>query len=426
MWAVHFYTMPPTIPPIKTPIGWSKSAREYLEQHGLVAVVPCIRSSDYELIRTCPFRYYLRRRLGIAPILSWSPALSRGSWFHKRLEFFKLTSEAARVQMDRVLESRIAELKVVCETHGVRPTEADRIFDRERRDMMSAMGWFDATLDYEVPGYGRVYDFLCGPDMKVLASELLLVHYPKHKGGDPTPHVAVLDLLLYHVPQNVLWIVDFKTCSGSTITRLATCPLEFQTQHYLHITDALFRQELFHHEFKLPVDVRLGGMLHVAVQKPTISFGPNDRPFEEYEHQLTRGPRTGQVEVRRRYSGEPTYENYLARCRRWYFAEGEYAHKKPDRLDDPPVNISKTPRSLVLQNPHKTTYNNRLLMIRGMATRAAQPRNFDLFSASALRSGGKLSPYAPFYLCPIHQWPDIMAQEGFIVSHRDEDIPRKR
>ena len=65
--------------------GKSVEARDWLESQGLVAKEPAIRSSDYETILSCPFQYYLSRRLGLVSALRWSAALSRGSWFHKRL-----------------------------------------------------------------------------------------------------------------------------------------------------------------------------------------------------------------------------------------------------------------------------------------------------------------------------------------------------
>jgi hypothetical protein len=45
-------------------------------------------------------------------------------------------------------------------------------------------------------------------------------------------------------------------------------------------------------------------------------------------------------------------------------------------------------------------------------------------SAENLRPfrGKKLSPYAPFYLMPVHLWPNIIAEEGFQRVDRDEGL----
>ena len=85
--------MPPNVQEIKPPEGWGEDAARWLEAHGMVAEVPTIRSSDYESCLGNPFGYYLTRRLGLSDALRWSEALSRGSWFHKRFEYWDLPAE---------------------------------------------------------------------------------------------------------------------------------------------------------------------------------------------------------------------------------------------------------------------------------------------------------------------------------------------
>src|SRR5262245_38856440 len=80
-----------------------------LLEAGFQIRTPPLRSSDFELVCSCPFSYYLRIRLGLSRSLSWSAALSRGSWFHKRLE--KLyDSDGASAHLDTTLRAREQEL----------------------------------------------------------------------------------------------------------------------------------------------------------------------------------------------------------------------------------------------------------------------------------------------------------------------------
>ena len=69
------------------------------------------------------------------------------------------------------------------------------------------------------------------------------------------------------------------------------------------------------------------GFILDILQKPTIRMCDKDRPFTEYNAILSRGPRKGQMEVRREYAEgtSPVFENYLNRCREWYKEAGSEA-----------------------------------------------------------------------------------------------------
>ena len=68
-------------------------------------------------------------------------------------------------------------------------------------------------------------------------------------------------------------------------------------------------------------------------------------------------------------------------------------------------------------------YNTMVKLVAGYARCEPIPSSFPM-SADNLRPfrGKKLSPYAPFYLMPVHLWPNIIAEEGFQRVDRDEGL----
>ena len=408
--------MPPKVEGVPLPKGKGKSAKEWLEAYGLVARTPYIRSSDYEMCLHCPFQYYLSRRLGLVPLLRWSSALSRGSWFHSRAEIMDELPEVALRNMKLLLEKRNEELSEICNNRGIIGEERTSILVREERDMLTAVAWVEAASTFKIPGKNQTFkEYLSANHFRVLGHEVLA----KYEHPDFGTLLAQYDLLLYHEKQDKVFIVDFKTCSESPTLRLSTCPIEFQTQHYLQIGKYLLDNKVMTKKFDLLDTTEIGGMLHIAIRKPTISFGQRDRDFEVSEHTLSRGPRKGQVEIRRKYFGEPRFENYLKRVKSWYHATDEYEDEAPQRASDPPVNISTTYGSVTKDQSWVHEYHSRLNLINNYASVFPAPGNFPS-SAGYIRSFSKLSPFAPFYLTPVTEWPSIIQQEGFIFEDRDE------
>lgn len=404
--------MPPETQEIKAPKE-GESVIPWLESHGLVAEKPPIRSSDYETCLGNPFSYYLHRRLGLCDALRWSEALSRGSWFHKRFEYFELPDEQAATLLDQHLKERTEELTAICAEVGIQADERKNIIERETQDFQVTRAWYDAIK-------GAPMDWINQPHFRNLGTEIKAIYHDKR--FPETPLIAQFDALLYHEEQNSLWVVDLKTCGESPTDRLQTCPIEYQTQHYIEIARLLVASGEMQEKFDLPQDVRVAGMAHIGVQKPTINFGLNDRDYQEEEHTLKSGPRKGQIEIRRKYLGEPRYENYVERCRRWYAGEGEYEHMKVDREENPPVNISYTYNHRHDPSDTNPEWFARTQMIYHYATAPAEPINFPR-SASSLRSFGKLSKMAPFYLTAPSQWPTIRQELKLITLRRDEEVP---
>lgn len=412
--------MPPTTEPIPAPKGNGADAAAFLLHHGYPATIPSIRSSDYELALANPFLYYLTRRLSLARAFDWSEALSRGSWLHRCLELDTFQGPVPPDLLTPLILRRQEELRTICASLGIVGDELRTILDREREDALTTLAWYSAASTVSIsPTTKDFRSYLGASRWRVLGRELRATY---HTSLWPrTPLIGVFDLFLYNSSTNTLWILDLKSCSESPITRLSTCPLEFQTEHYLYIAVHLLEEGILHKQFDLPTDVTVGGMLHLAIQKPAIKFGQEDRPYTEVPFTPSRGKNKGITRMEREYSGEPSWDLYRRRCTTWYQGVDQYAHLKEERTSSeigPPVNISYTSVSALDSNAFER-YSRRVEFLYDLATRHAVPCAF-LQSASDLRQFGGLSKWAPFSLCPVKDWPEIIAREGFIVRSRDE------
>jgi hypothetical protein len=364
-----------------------------------------------------PFRYYLARRLGLVPPLDWSPALSRGTWFHHCLARFDKDNTTLESGLEAELNTRKAELLELANEAGKDHTP---LWEREEKDMKTALAWWKSAGCGVVISreHGTLQHYLNKACFRCLGREVHLVYR-----GNGVVMVAQIDLLLLNTETNQIWIVDGKTASVGPKIRLATCPIEFQTLHYMETARKCLTDGIIQRHYNLEGDVRLGGMIHAAVQKCPLEFGREDRPFTEANHTLQRGPRRGQVEIRRTYEGEPTFDNYLQRQAEWYSATGRYTHRAAEIGDDPPVNLSFTFAGPDMGGRSDQMYGLMVNVVSNYARTEPMPSNFPM-NADNLRPfhGSKLSLYAPFYLMPVHLWPGIIEEEGFRIVDRDRDI----
>jgi hypothetical protein len=412
--------MPPETPPIPKP-DRGAAAIPFLAHHGIIPVSPPIRSSDLRLVTTSPFTYYLTRRLGITKAFARSEALARGSWLHKCFELDPFTTPSFRDSPTtalywQVLDARLSELRLICRSRGVSSETTTDILAREDHDARTAFAWYSAAARITIhPDIGSFRSYLAKPSWRVLARELTMT-VPSHLGGPPLR--AVFDTLLHNSIRNELWLVDLKSTSMDPRHRLSLCAYEFQAAHYLHVLrEALTRGDLA--PYQLPDNIKIGGILHIAIQKPTIKFGQNDRPSREIEFTPTRGKNKGITRTEREYYGEPDLSIYLTRCDQWYQGTHEFSHLAPERDASPPVNLSFTPIS-ILDNPAYPSYDARLSQIHAFATCEPHPNNFP-YDASEFSAHGRLTPWAHFAINPVEHWPEIMAREDFVITHRDED-----
>ena len=395
-------------------------AIEFLEAHGIVAVRPPIRSSDFRLITDSPFHYLLARRYGLVPRMSWSEALNRGTWFHQLFAMMHLPPEEMRAAYNILLARRIEELNAVCSDFGIDSEKKRAIISTEEQDNQTALAWYVSCTQVEIPGVGTLHDVLQAPHYKPVCAECLMVakfDVPSYRGQ--VTCVAQPDLLLHHTGQNSLWIVDYKTTAMSPVDRAASCPIEPQTQHYLHILEACLKDAKWKEERGLPPDVHVGGMMHVIVQKPTIEFGMKDRDFILDTSPFKSGPRKGEPRNEKIYQGEPRLENYIQRCTDWYRGEGEYAHLVADRQTAPVVNISYTSAEALRDDMWRKQYTARLQAVNFWRSRTPDPGVFP-WPATVSGMAGRRDTYAPFILRPISEWPEVIRQEGFGIVRRDD------
>jgi len=447
----------PVVNPAPLPKDRGRSARHFLESEGLPASIPSIRSSDYGSALSDPFGYYLRRRLGIIPALSYSEALSRGSYFHV---LFALFDRDDRPQIyKRMCAARLTEINNICKQLRISETARATAIQNEQLDQAMAGAWYNAFENLPCLNQNSALDLLQDNFIKI-GAELRLTwldeRFPKCR------QVTQFDLLLLNRKTNKLWIVDAKTTAGPPLIRLSTVKEEFQTMHYIHALEWFFERGLLHKQYpQIPANAEIGGMMHMAILKPSIQFGQADRDF----HWESEGKRTGVAgrimrspvniqdlgpyvikwtaqapylepfcgsiedclaelhsqtgkKPERVYQGEPSIAKYQERCMRWYKGEGEYLDRAPDFNNDPPINISYTHASIMLDKDWRTDYLNRVVMIYDLATREANPCNY-LRNIDGLRMGSKLANYSPFYLTEPKDWPMLLKSEQFLIAHRD-------
>jgi len=409
--------MPPDVEMPKPPSGMGREAMDWLCSIGLSPVTPAVRSSDYELLLSNPFFYYLTRKLGLCDRLKWSPAACRGTWIHKAAELdpfsIPLSDPAFTTGYNQSVKDRLTELTLVCNESGIVGDVRAGILERESRTADTALGRYLASSSIEIPNYGYFRTWMSSFTVLARELEVSVPCFP----GSTLMATAKLDALVLDQHRK-LRIIDYKTSEMDLIDRLSTCPSEFQTNHYLSVTRTALQSGILRSFIpSLPDDVSIGGMYHVAFLQPSIVFGEKDRPFTDNPHVLQSGPRKGQTEIRRTYHGEPHFPLYVARVRRWLLGEGEYADLKPDRLASPAINISHTPIDN-LDSWRGEEYAAQLEFVAEFASRTPYPRNFPK-SINSLRQYGDLSDWAPLALLPVADWPAVFRKLGLIVQHRD-------
>ena len=371
-----------------------------------------IRSSDWELVCSDPFRYFLTRRLNIVPTLSYSQALTRGSYFHLAYQHDDPSASEPSIgpAFDQTLADRLTELLRTCNTLGIHGPAQEAIIERETRDAESARAWYVAScgapLSPRIPSW-RSY-FTQG-HWKCLAKELSIA---LEVNGQSI--MIQLDGLYYHQDHKTLWILDLKTCSELPIYRLQSCPIEFQTQLYLIVCHQVLSTLIF--RYHLDPATKVAGMLHVAIQKPTILFGLKDRDSTLVEHAITRGPNKGTVRTNQEFTGEPKFSNYLTRTSHWYRADGPYSDLAPQRLTTPVVNISSTPLAEIdlFESAARIKTLFHYAAIRSTATLYAFPKS----SRGMSSLSGKPSLYAPFYTTDPSLWPSILTSQRLCLKSR--------
>lgn len=425
----------------------------------LKAEVPNIRSSDYGLLLSDPFRYYLCRRLGLVPAFSYQEALAMGSWVHARFEYIQhdLDDDSdtgdkyfLEYELDRVKK----ENEVTAKEVGVSDSKLADVNARAEKDAQVALAWYHGASTVEMGDKGTFLEYLNKPEWEILGSELLIrTTLPDML----IPNTIAIDLLLYNHKKEAIYILDLKTCSKPALLRAASCPIEFQTWHYTFSLENELSNII--KDYNLPTDTKLGGMFHLIMQKPNISYGQSDRDYW-YESAENKKGFKGTVtkksfcddwfvvcvkdvdynnpsmysspdlatacewlreqgcnKPKKMFSGEPNPLNYRQRCHDWYHGEGDSIEKSVDWAEGPPVNLSFTNGKFVLDKELRQRYYSRVRFIEAYAVCLSNP---DLFfeSPQGIYEWNKLSQYAPFYLRPKDEWPEIIRIKKFVVARR--------
>jgi hypothetical protein len=462
--------MPPTALNVQPPSSSIPgSARKWLEAQGYPSSISkSIRSRDFGTVDEDPFLLYLTSRLGLTSPLDAGTACRRGSWLHVRAEARDKPSGFISSFMEQKIEDRIAEIREVSKLCNYSEEKRMRIELEVREDAVSAWTWFDAALQYRNPESSMLKDGLAAylKRFQSLAREIDLTYldprYPK------VPLVITIDDLLYRPETKTLWIADYKSVGYSPLVRMAQVRIEPQPRHYAYVTQNCLSELIS--RFSLPPDTKLGGVIHICIQKPGFKFATNDnRPFHFYSLGA-RKKMHGRADfdaklknwtVRARpldeplppivedttrvkdfqeaslwlqeacgklpekvYTGDPDRTIYTKRCVEFYQGVGEFAELGQKRLveKDSAVNISSTSAALLLDSSSLDMYHRRLARVYHYATCPADPENFEQTGGGMIRYF-RLSRWHKFYLMPVQNWPSLIAEYNLIQHFRNDEMP---
>lgn len=425
-------TSPTFVPP---PSDWGISLAAWLHHHGHIPITPHIRASDYYTCTTDPFRYYVERRLGLASAFSYSEALRHGSWLHKCLELDPFTVSWSLAQWTNALRPHIAarqsELIVVCDTFNIHGDARASILRREEEDALTVAAWYMAERSVPIGNSKSFAQYLANPNYEILSRELgLRVPNP----FDPAlPDLAGrIDLLFLNKLNNNLIIVDAKSTAKATSVRLAGCAWEYGTLHYIHLLQESLLTGLLHRLLpSLPIDIKVGGMVHVAFEKPLIRLSDKDRDAETVDFTPQSGKNKGITRQEIRYSGEPKFSNFQRRVQDWALAENDYLHLRAERSSDPVVNMSWTPAFSSPSHPSPGVLDpSRLLhfrlkhdIIARYATAAPEPYNFPVNDQSLVDPYSKrYTAWGALAVSSPASWPQVIKQERLVTTHREDPL----
>ena len=371
----------------------------------------------------CPFQFFLSRRLGLSNPLYYSKALSRGSWAHtifELLDHYHNPSTFSELLEKRV-QSRYLELNATRLAYSISTDTFSSFMEQDRRDRLCAEAWLRCLLDFPIKDTpSTIFSYLTSPKFKLLATELYM-SAPVILSSGRVQGTIQVDRLCYSPDQKLIWIIDLKSTAKPPSLRAESCPLEFQTLHYLHTVHQLLDCGFLQAHFSLPPDTRLGGMIHVITQKPTIEFCSKDRNYTEVPRTLKSGPRKGQTVVERDYEGEPVFENYVKRCLEWFRGEGAHTDRQSEAREFPPVVLSFTSWA-GLESRCLSEYNQRVSQLLPYYLCEAEPHNFPRRPESH-SNYSELSPYWPFYVKPLEVWPEIMIRNRLVPISREAGLP---
>lgn len=269
-----------------------------------------VHSSMVKDFGKCARHVLYRDKWGLTRPGARVSALDIGRYFHEvvALKTQGFTSEKMFATVRKRFNTEIAQLSALADQMGTLPNGSQ--LEREIEDR--------AADFHKALAMGVIFCQKFPPDLnkyEVVGSEIpvvvKIVPPTKRKGGSTFPAFAspikgTLDLVLRDRKTGVLWIRDYKTTSKPPLQIADALGWDLQPVVYRLLAMAAFP------------NAKIVGFDHTIMKKPTIQLSSEDRDYREYDHTLKSGPRKGEVEKRREYSGEPKVENYIKRMSEWY------------------------------------------------------------------------------------------------------------
>ncbi len=222
-----------------------------------------------------------------------------GTLGHRLLELGPSGEAIVRKEVaDRIAEL-ITEIEAGGDMFGILADEANQL-----------QGLLEKAIVMVKIVWGR---YPVASNVKVLAKEQIIdeVEIVLPSTGEKVKIGGILDEVLENTDSGFVFNKDHKLSSRDVMFTLTGYQYGLQCRLYRLLT---------HHTLRDPK-----GFILNILQVPSIKMCGADRDYIEHEHLFTRGKRKGEVEMQKDYHGEPTFENYLARCQEWYNEKGKEA-----------------------------------------------------------------------------------------------------
>lgn len=449
--------MPPKVKP-SPPSDIGHEARVFLEEHGIVPHKQTIRSSQWSGAGD-PFGFYLTTILALKRAFTESKALTAGSWAHAAAECHNNPQKYTET-----IAKTIKSMKEVGNALRIPGDHCEAMLERE--ELYAKMAWAWWTIVSEIPmanGIKIANLFDASSNFHIVDQETTIrVPGSVALEGIETDVTIKPDAIAVNLKAKTFWIIDWKSTGFPPEERLSMCDNEFQCQLYgevvanLHETGTLSKHVPPLEPYG---DFKFGGVLHIAYGKPSIKFGQEDRPYRwvsdgkrkgiwatlEVVNQKFRIKRMGSDRVwsyssgysseedalaamheytgkkpEKQFEDEPDFNIYIHRCTDWYHATGQYSHLAAERNTSPIVNMSTVTIEHLRQPRIQHEYQSRMRILDDLHRRKPHPELFPKANNPlGMGQTPSKSPYFPFYVCPIEQWPAIILDKQLIQSPRD-------
>jgi hypothetical protein len=273
-----------------------------------------LRQSSVDTCLRCKRCYMFRYRWGISPrAKQYMVASDRGKLLHRLMQLGPQGIPMVRSEVN----DEVSKLLKIIDSGGDLMGDIARQVDDVENSYNQALVM--ATILWEK--YPRPATH------KVLAKEKTVkASIRLNDGSRPdlcieTELEGTLDEVVEDTESKLIWIRDYKTSSRDVMFTLTGYQWSLQCRMYRLLAGA-YLQSIPEYVNRAPE-----GFILEILQTPTITMCDKDRSFNLIEHTFKSGPRKGTTEMQKDYFGEPTFENYLQRCKEWYTAQGDVSVK---------------------------------------------------------------------------------------------------